>query len=656
MPLKVPIKVDFGEEANASLSLYIHNRLEAIISGLKDLHENRIPKYRRLYYGTPKDENKSFPWKNCSNLVVQIIGMHCDTLRARILGNIFEIMPLQVVQLLGDWAAEEHAEEQRQAIEEFTNYVGLEPKELDLYRVISNGAGEAVKFGNCFWKAPWETEIEQEVVGYSQGKIISKNIVKYDGPRPEKLKFEDFGVEPSANTLQQADFVYHKISLRKYQLMERKFRGLYDTDKVESILRAGPDRDGPTVAQQEQEERTGAKTEAGYLNPVWDIYECWLTYWHNEKKYRIIATYHRSSKTILKQIFNFYPEGEDPFEMARLGYDGEDGIYGQGFCEMLEHYQEEISTTHNQRMDNNTLANTSILRVAKTSKLDSIFSLYPNAVLPAEEGEIEVMTMGRPVPESVAYEQLTLGLSESRSGVDPAGSGAGGGSVGKTRGVYSALGTFSVMQAGNRRANINTTDIRYAHIKLGRKFLTYYSHFGIGERIKLFGEKSQYLKLALENYKNGRIMLPIKAANASINRELEKQNDMLLANVMRQHHMGIAQLLQSVLNPAMPPEMKEYLIGVMEASQQLMYHILRNFGHDDTSRLLPKPSVLKGASNERAGLEATAGAGVGANPMEQNNRTPQGAGGGAISSPGNALSGGVLEILQGQSSPGSNLQ
>lgn len=623
-----PIPVFFGKEANAALDGYVEERLTYIKSQLKTLHETKVPEWRKAYRGTPKEESKSFPWPNASNLVVQVIGSHVDTLRARVLGSIFYTPPLYIASLVGEWTAKEEGEEQRGVFEDFMNLVGIEPSELDLYRVLSTGFGEAIKFGSCFFKVPWITEVEYERVGYSAD--TDKQYVKYDGPRPEKLTYEDFGAEPTAPTLDAADFKYHRQRLNKFDLLDRMNKGVYDKKAIEKIL-GQPDRSTRLKSETESLQDQGIDPAGTSIDAEWDIYECHFSYWHNAKKYRIIYTYHQYSKTKLRAVFNFYPKEIGIFEHARLSYDGEDGLFGFGFAEMLNPYQQETSTTHNQRMDANTLANTSMMRVGGSSKLDGIFSLYPGALLPAADGELEILNMGRAPTDSVNYERLTLDLAKDRAGVGPASSGSGSGITNPKKGIYSAMGSFSVMQEQNSRVSINTTDMRYAHVKLGRIFALQYANFGIGDRAKLFGAKQALLEKALKNIKEGRLALQIKAATASINKELEKQNDMLLTNVLKQHYMGIAQIMEALQNPNMPPEMGDYLKGVIKASHYLMHGILRNFSHDDTSRLLPLPESLKGVINgdNTSNTEGSTGTGAtangGSNGVQPNPASQEGA-------------------------------
>lgn len=625
MPLQTPVNVDFGSpEANEALEKYVKDNIQALKEGLRTLHEEKVTNWRKLYRGVPKESTKNFPWKNASNVVIQLIGENCDIIRARILGTIFEIMPLWVTQLVGDWAKEAAGGEQQEAIQEFMNYVGLEPSELDLYRVESQGVDECIKFGTVMYSLPWITDVESECIGLSDDgkKPAFRDIIKYDGPRPEKIEFEKWAATPSASTIETANFKYKIVTLTKQQLEERFFKGIYkfeatDTSSAEEekeAFLAAPDRQGPSNTQADKERDKGIQAATGYNNAEWDLYECWFPYWHNNKKFRLIYTYHVGSNRKMRGIFNFYPKNEEPWEMSRFGY-SDDGLYGFGLCEMLEHYQREVTTNHNQRADNRTLGNTSVWRVDPNSKLDAIFSMYPNALVPAAEGELEKLQMGANYPSSVEEESLTLALAKSRAGTDDPGfSGAGGGTQNAKKGIYSAMGTFSVMQAGNRRVNLNITDMRYTHHKLGRKFLNQYAEFGVGERIQAFGERAKYLKMALQNVKAGRLILPIRAATASINKELEKQNDMLLTQVMQRHHQGVSQIMQAVSNPSLPAEMKQFLVGWIDSSSLLMARILRNFGHDDISRLLPERKLIEGASsngqgNSGSGQQVTAGAG-----------------------------------------------
>jgi len=590
-PVK-PISVELGKDADAILEIYVQDNINSIKKSLSVLHESKITKWRKLSKGQPTTDKKNFPWPNASNLVVQIIGTCNDILKAAIMASIWDVLPIYKASLVGEWDVKEQGEQQRAAVEEFMSYCSMEQEELDLYRVESLWFGEAINFGTSFIKAPFEKLMEIQMVSLDgSSKGIEKEITKKHGPTPTKLPFEDMGYDTKASTLEDCNFKYHRIKLSKYDLEERAQKGIYSKEAVAKIL-GNYDTPTTTGPQEQRQQQQGITETASPHNAEYWIYECWFPYFHNNQRFRLIYSYHFKSNTKMRAIYNFYPENEEPFRMARLGYE-DDGLLGYGFAEMLEHYQEEISTKHNQRNDAGTLRNTSIARVSRASKLDSIFSLYPGAVVPGEQNEIEIMNLGTPTESSVPEEQMSLQLAERRAGIDMGIQASGGGTQNPRKGVYSAMGTFSVMQQSNRRSNLRTTDMRYSHISLGRLVLKLYAHFGLGHKGRIFGNNEKYLVKALEAVKQGKLNFPVRASTASVNRELEKQNDMLLVNIVRQHHMGIAQLMQSVMSGQLPPAIAKYLVKSIRSADALMHQVLRNFGHDDTSRLLPDNDMVK---------------------------------------------------------------
>jgi hypothetical protein len=251
------------------------------------------------------------------------------------------------------------------------------------------------------------------------------------------------------------------------------------------------------------------------------------------------------------------------------------------------------------------------------------------AVLPFNKDDVDIVQLGSNYPSSVAEEQLTLALAKARFGTEMPGSeGMGSGTVDK-KGNYNSMGTFSIMQAGNRRININVTDFRYMHLNLGQKCSNMYAAFGVGDdRLKYLGKMAPVLQKALANIKSGRIELPIKAATASINKEIEKQTGMLFTQVMQRHYGAIAQILQGVTNPVIPEPIKEFLFGAIRGQSYIMGKLLRAFGYDDISRMQPEIAVLdkikeqqNGQSNVQGGTgqagQGNAGQGVQGNSGQQ---------------------------------------
>lgn len=599
-----PVRVTLAGDSEQRMKNYLYDRIMTLKVGLQELHETRLVKWRAAYDATPAQTTRDMPWYGASNLVVPLVGIHSDTLQSRIMAAVFKTTPLWVTKTLGEHGGQ--AENLREAVEEFLSYVGIEANELDLYRVYHEFTGELTRFGTSTIKAPWESIFEDFVVpaGDGTGRFNYMRRPTFDGPRPEKLPFEDVGVPPAAKTFESADFKYHRRRLQKFELEERRYLGIYEASKVDQILKT-PDRTSPTHVQQEQERKTGAKTLSGYGYAEWDVYECWFRYREpNGRMVRILASFHLSSQTLLRTLYNFYPDNLEPFVAARLFF-RDDQFYGYGFAETLATLQEELSTIHNQRRDNMTIANTKAWRVDPDSKLHQGYKIFPSAMLPALEGEIEPLQHGEVASQalSVEEERLVMDLAERRSGVSPPQQGYGAGVMHGRRGVYTAMGTLALMQDGNNRTDLNITDVRYAHAKLGRLFLKCYAHFGVGDRAELFGEKAQYIKTALDAVRSNKLMIPVYASNSSVNREVEKQNDLMLVGVMTKHYQMVAQLLQAAAQPMIPNNVREYFGEVVVAADSMMKTVLRHFGIDEPSRLVPKGEMPSPEDLQMAGLQ-----------------------------------------------------
>lgn len=587
--LTTPIKVDFGVGGNETLEKFVFSNLRALISAFESLHKDKLPNWRRLTKGTPKEQIRNFPWPGASNVIVQLIGENVSTIKAVQLGTIYEISPLWVEGLVGDWGNNEHGEEQRSTMESFMSLMGLSKTELDLYRVESMAAHDIASLGSVVIKLPWHNCTQQIVTGLdNSGHIIEDEVEIYDGPRPEKLAYEDWMATPTATTWGDAKFKVHRYLITKSQCEEKVFKGHFDKEKWEEIQNS-PDVQGLT----EEEEQKLRDAHLDSPNPDmhtarWRFFECWLQYRHNNKEYSIIFTAHKDKDICMNAVFNFYPKNDEPFEYGRLGFD-EDGLIGYGFAEMGEMYQEDVSTKHNQRNDNHTLCNTSVLLAGNNPRIDAGLALFPMAVLPFNKDEVSIEQLGVPDQSSVQEEAMTLSLAKARFGTDMlSAEGNGSGTVDK-KGNYNSMGTFAIMQQGARRININITDFRYLHLNLGNKMQRQYAYFGIGEkRLKYFGENEKYLRGALEAIKTGRMEFPVKAATASINKEVEKQTGMLFVQVMQRHYSAIAQVMQGISNPTIPPEIKEFLVGSIGGMAYVMSKLARAFGYDDLTRMQPE--------------------------------------------------------------------
>jgi hypothetical protein len=592
LPVELPISKQWSKDSLTykDIEKYVSERLEGLVPQLRDLRESKITQWRRVYTGQPREKYKSFPWQNASNVVVQLVGAFTDQMLAKWLMSIFGIDPLWEVGVIGNWKREEHAEEQRQALQDWLGFTGMEPGYLNLIPKYQAWGSTAIRYGMGAIKLMPERTVEKVAASQSDGGIVFENFTRHDGPAAYPLLFEDFLIPLTVSEIERSPFSAQRAKVSRFDLEMMKADKTYDRAVITELLK-NPDRQGPEKTEQDMQRDQGIQSGAAGGNAAaeWDLYECWFPYVVQGKRFQLIWTYHLQTKKTLKAVFNWLPDNSIPYVKAVLGYDGERS-YGFGFCEMLKDYQEEVSAIHNRRGDASTLANCNIYRIGGGTQVDSQFSVYPNAIWPGEDGSLEVIPMGRTANETIKDEMMTLQLAQDRAGIGPSSAGQGSGTINK-KNAYSAMGTYAVMQEGDTRSNLSKTGFKHAHYCLGRLKTMYDAEFGISPKdLRIFGEQSKYLKEALENVKQRRLALPIRAATGSINKEVEKQNEMLLLNNHRAHWQQQAQIMQALQSPMLSPDQKDYLWQTFIAANALMAKIDKDFGINDPSIINPTPA------------------------------------------------------------------
>lgn len=643
------VDADFGKGPNEELAHYVDEQLSSLIEGYKELHINRLPKWRRSYLGRPLEESRNFPFANAANTVVQVIGETVDTMVARVMGLVWATHPLWTFQNFIKSGTDEERkrnEDERRVLEDFMDIMGFEPSELNLHEVEALWYTEAANLGTAFVALSLEDDVEAVVTGYTDTKDKFKGTERaiYSGPCVSNLRHEDVLSDPE-RSLERSLFVAKRRRLKRFELEERMFKGHYSKKAVETILEH-PDRSQPIEQVRSENQDQGVTTPTRTdTTAEWDVWECYLPWWvGGKRKYRIIVTYHKATKTVLRQVFNFFPNNELPIKRAKLGY-RTSGLLGHGYAELLEIYQEELSTVHNQRLDNATVANIRALRVSPRARaLDANCELYPASLLIAEKDEVESIQVGDVYPSTFKNEEMTLDLVARRAGITPAVSGAGSGGMMKRPQQYSAQGTLAVMQENNSVVGFATSEFRHAHVQLGASLVQLYSKFGTSNKESMFGMDDRLLASALEKFGQERgLHIPIRASTGSLNKEVEKQTGMLMASLLQRHYTAQGQLLQAISNPMAPPEFKQYAVSVVLASELFTKKILKDFGYDQPDLYIPEAQA--GSKQQNRGALPQGGMAPGGAPASGGGPTPPGSSEGMVPQPGvGGVAGGIAPV------------
>jgi hypothetical protein len=586
------VEAKFDKSTDDAIEHWVHEQIRIRKLQYEKLHKNLVPKWRDLAAGKPKEPNKSFPWENCANLVHQVIGLEIDNLTARVLGLVYATSPLQYFRFTAKTDDPHVAARKSRLLEQFFDFVGYEPEELDLYSVDSLWLTDSARIGTAWVKTSIENRMEVVRVGYDDKakKHSAEEDLLYKGPRVTNLAFEDVLNDPQADKPEQSCIWIHKRSMSKKELEERVYKGFFKDDAVKTIIDR-PDRHGPDEIKKREARKKGMQTaDDTTVLAEWDIYECWFRWFLNGKVYRLVYWDHYESKTILNRVFNFMPDNELPAVRTKLN-SGEKGMNGMGYAEMLESYQEEISTTKNQRIDATTMGILGVNRVSPRNKnIDKYFKLFPGATASFDKDEFEHISVGNPsmVQASVENEQLMLQQAHDRAGIAPAVSGMGMGKWDK-KGMYGSMGTLAVMQDSNTVTNYRQSDFRHARVRLATKLTKMYGAFGMGGQGSYFGLDDDLLQEALSDFLEKKIRIPIRAATASANKEVEKQNGILLSQHVMMYQDRAIKMIQALSNPQVQidPLAKKVFTEVIKSQAAMERRLLREFGYDLPDEFVP---------------------------------------------------------------------
>lgn len=599
----------FSREDIAELHSHIRQSVKSINSKLQNFRTSKLPEQVRLYKGIPKNQNEDFPWPGAANLVIQLIGTFVDELLSRVLGAIYMYDPLFSIELSGD-GPDKTGEDQKTALQKFLMDEAYDPAALDFYRYEQAFFNSAIKYGTGIGEFPWEYDVEKNYVYLSGGASANEkveykfqDVTKRDSPHPKLVPLNKFGIDPRTPVLGDAKFFYTIETLSYWDVKRLEARNdLYDAEDLRKIL-SMPDRTEPAQMQFEIDQTKGLDSSASsseHGSSEWDFYNCYIKWSKGNETYSLFSKYHEKSDTVLYTIYNFYPENIFPVEDVKLSYDDETYL-GTGYAEMLRSYQKELSQNSNWRTNNRNFAMLGIFRVDPDSKLSSILQMYPGVMVPAKEGTVEMIKAGTDAGYNNDADMFIMSCAKERAGVDPAISGTGGGLVNNKRGIYSASGTSMMLIQQNNRNNLRMSDMRSAHIKIAIKLMQMYSNFGIGDKLRKYGDNSPVLKGALEAFKTGSLGFRLRPTTASNNKELERQNDILLSGALSRFYQENAQMLQAMVQPNMPPALSEYYGQVLLANVALYKTILRNFNHDDISRLVPDIGAILSKAQPQGG-------------------------------------------------------
>ncbi len=600
-------QIPFTEEQERDLINHLEAELQQAENDREGLIE-RLDEEVRLYEAIPEHAVKMSPWEGASNLVVPIIGAMVDTIYPRIYSTVFGVEPtFTLEERLDNWAI--HAKDVQELLEI------VQEVHLNLREVSKSWFLEAVIHGVGVVKLVWD-DIRTGMKKYGDdGEVESVDEeVKKFGPGLYRVPLGDFYLPMWTQSINDSPWCAHRIRTYWGRLQDLESSGVYHhIDQIEHFIE--------TTSTDHERTREKLDDATPSYQEKYELFEWWGDYDYDNDgvEERLLITLHRPSLTIVRGHFNPYWHRRKPFREFEY-WPRHDRWGGMGIARKVAPIQDEVSTLHNQGIDNRTAGNTRMWEVLAGSQADKHFHGVAAGLkikvdqLGKEIAPIEFASKADGFSEAedmaLRYAQQLTGVSDFLSGTD----------TGKSGGRKTATTTMVELQEARTRFNWTMDSARDAMADIAKMTVSLLQQFGDDMNFEsLLGDEAaervrEFLALPEDEVReHGKIS--VTASSASMNKEAEKQNVIALHQLNTAHTLSFEMpLVQLILNPQAPQELKTYAMEKLKGSRVLLDRILQTFDARNVEAILGSLAALEAVVGQAGPTQPVAGPGGAAGP------------------------------------------
>lgn len=603
-----PLALSLTKEQRQELISYLDEEFTLAKAAAAD-QERKWAKCLRMYHGvTEAIQNKKLPIEGLKNIEVVIGAIAADSIYSQALDMTFAVSPLLTVKparrgratLADDAKVVQDLADQMVTVAEFET-------------AHDHALLDDVQLGTGLFYVPWVEETRKTRLGTKGPKLTTSRPIIYPVP-PEDFKIP--GGKGARNTnLQTVPWLAHRMYYSKHELQElRRLKGW----EVPQTL--NPENQDLVSFRRMRLGKVDDTTKSRDTENPEQIYGIWSVYLyydidHDGFREDLHLQYHAERRELLFVGWNKYDVRPYPYPMV---YQRQAHLFwGMGVMEMLESLEEEITLIHNERNTNMLLANTRMYTgLPDAAPNGDTIVVWPNRYLQTMHPEgVKAIQVADIYPSSAQAEAITMSLAERRVGVNDMSTPRPSQVLGsRTPGITA----ISMLQAVNRRFTPAFNSMRKSSADAIRHCL-----YRIRERL-LAGDRNveQWLGEMLGQANAGRAVeilkrpeferqfsIELTASSANANRDVERQNMIMLVNLLSTYYQKALELTMIAANPQTPPAVVETAQKIASAATELIERTLRTFDSvaDPERFLVEMNETIDGLQVQQEGLAGLAG-------------------------------------------------
>jgi hypothetical protein len=524
----------------------------------------------RMYEGVPKNPARNFPIENAPNFEVTVGAISVDALFAQTVDTVFSLKPFITIRPVPKKKDDKEVVTKAKSLERFSNW--MVANELNVRSAGEEFFLSCIKYGTGALYIPW---VERRTKAYSFTVKAAHPILKCH-------PIEDIIVPPgSYSDAQNIPWCGLRFWYSKNDLREDARRNNWNLGENEERIAAAGAKDWVKMRREMLARHAEVPSKTGDL---FEIIKVWVYFdidgdGINED---LFVTWDRTSRKVLSISFN--PYDYRPVETA-VYQRREHMFFGMGVLGMLAPFQQGVTDLYNWWCLNALLSNCMCF-LSRTGTLDNPLTIWPMKNIETNgdvNADVKPFELGKPNPYIAHAMATTMSLAERRVGVNEMNISRPSQVLGSRTPGITAL---SMLQQINKRFTPAFDNMRLGISAGVRQALYRYQErlrsgdtAAMSHIIKVLGMDDAYLVISTlkDQTFDEQVTIELTAISATENKETERQNAVMLMNVLATYYQRTIELATIAANPQTPNEIRSIAKKISEATGEIVERTIRTF-------------------------------------------------------------------------------